>query len=183
MAKKKLNLTKKNILVSVHVLAVCAWFGGTLSLIILGLYLKNAQNSEQLIYTLSSMHIIDENLLKYPALATLVTGILLSVWTQWGLVKHYWVVIKLVLTVLIILIGIFLINDWFAYLVKTAEGLGVSALNQNKFESTWLSIIITGIFNLSCLAFMTFITYFKPFGKIKRIKKWQHLKKLLVMEF
>ncbi|PGL71154.1 hypothetical protein [Bacillus sp. AFS055030] len=171
MAKKKINLTKKNILVSVHVLAICAWFGGTLSLLLLGFYLKNAQNSEQLIYTLSSMHIIDENLLKYPALATLFTGILLSVWTQWGLVKYYWVVIKLVLTVLVILIGIFFINDWFSFLVKTAEGLGASALNENKFESTWISIIISGIFNLSCLVFMTFITYFKPFGKIKKNKK------------
>ncbi|WP_088010510.1 DUF2269 family protein [Gottfriedia acidiceleris] len=171
MAKKKINLTKKNILVSVHVLAVCAWFGGTLSLIILGLYLKNAQNSEQLIYTLSSMHIIDENLLKYPALATLITGILLSIWTQWGLVKYYWVVIKLALTVLTILIGIFLINDWFSYLVNTAEALGASALNEHKFESTWISIMITGAFNLSCLALMTFITYFKPFGKIKKNKK------------
>ncbi|PEL13090.1 hypothetical protein [Bacillus sp. AFS017336] len=170
MAKKKMNLTKKNILVSIHVLAVCAWFGGTLCLIILGLYLRNAQNSEQLIYTLSSMHIIDENLLKYPALATLFTGILLSNWTQWGLVKYYWVVIKLALTILVIFLGIFFLYDWFSYLVKAAEHTGIAALKESKFESTWLSIIITGLFNLSCLAFMTFITYFKPFGKIKKNK-------------
>lgn len=170
VARKKINLTKKNILVSIHVLAVCAWFGGTLSLILLGFYLKNAQNSEQLIYSLSSMHIIDENLLKYPALATLITGILLSIWTQWGLVKYYWVVIKLVLTIFVIFLGIFFLNDWFSYLVKTAEQIGISALDESTFKSTWLSIIITGVFNLSCLAFMTFITYFKPFGKIKKNK-------------
>jgi len=167
---KKINLTKKNILVSIHVIAICAWFGGTLSLLLLGFYLKNAHNGDQLIYTLSSMHLIDENLLKYPALATLITGILLSIWTQWGLVKYYWVVIKLVLTILIILLGIFFINDWFLFLVETAHHLGIKALAIQQFNTKWLSIIITGLFNLVCMCFMTVITYFKPFGKIKKKK-------------
>lgn len=168
MVKKKINLTKKNILVSIHVIAFCTWFGATLSLILLGFYLKNAENGNHLIYTLSSMHIIDETLLKFPALATLITGILLSLWTQWGLVKYYWVVIKLILTILIILLGIFFINDWFALLINAADQLGIEALKTHSFQSTWLSIIITGIFNLFCMTLMTFITYFKPFGKIKK---------------
>lgn len=170
MVKKRINLTKKNILVSIHVLAFCAWFGATLSLILLGFYLKNAENGNQLIYTLSSMHIIDETLLKFPALATLITGILLSIWTQWGLVKYYWVVIKLVLTILIILLGIFFINDWFALLIKYANQLGIDALSSQDFKTSWLSIIITGSFNLFCMTVMTIVTYFKPFGKIKKNK-------------
>lgn len=168
MTKKKLNLTKKNILVSIHVISICAWFGSTLCLILLGFYLKNAQNTEQLVYTLTSMHLIDENLLKFPALATLITGILLSIWTQWGLVKYYWIVIKLIITILIILLGIFFINDWFQYLIEAADKIGIQALNKHSFKSTWLLIILTGVFNLICMGFMTFITYFKPFGKIKK---------------
>ncbi|MFB7142569.1 hypothetical protein ACFCYN_23450, partial [Gottfriedia sp. NPDC056225] len=82
----------------------------------------------------------------------------------------YWVVIKLTLSILVIFLGIFFLNDWFSYLVKAAEHTGIAALKESKFESTWLSIIITGLFNISCLAFMTFITYFKPFGKIKKNK-------------
>ncbi|TDF93741.1 hypothetical protein [Paenibacillus piri] len=52
------------------------------------------------------MEVIDENPLKFPALLSLLTGILLSLWTQWGLVKHYWVLIKLVLTIMTIMMGI-----------------------------------------------------------------------------
>ncbi len=73
------------------------------------------------------MRIIDEALLKFPALATLITGILLSIYTQRGLVKYYWVVIKLVLTILIIFLGIYLINDWFGLLIKLANHLGIVA--------------------------------------------------------
>lgn len=167
----RLNQKKKSILVSIHVLSVASWIGGTLGMLLLAGYLQNAANGEQLFYSLASMEIIDENLLKYPALLTLITGIMLSSWTQWGLAKHYWVVIKLVLTILTILIGIFFLNKWTAGLVVTVEEMGFAALQHSPFQSKWLSIMITSSFNLFCLVLMTFITYFKPFGKIKRKPK------------
>ncbi|MFD1957374.1 hypothetical protein ACFSL6_25200 [Paenibacillus thailandensis] len=164
----RLNQKKKSLLVAIHVIAVASWIGGTLGMLLLGLYLQSAENGEQLAYTLSSMEIIDENLLKYPALLSLLTGILLSVWTQWGLVKHYWVVIKLVLTVVTIMLGILYLNDWTASLGVLIEDTGLAALRSGQFRSTWLSIMIMGSFNLFCLVFMVFITYFKPFGKMKK---------------
>ncbi|MFM9281592.1 DUF2269 family protein [Paenibacillus jiagnxiensis] len=164
----RLSQKKKSLLVAVHVIAAAAWIGGTLGMLLLGLYLQKSSNGEQLMYTLANMEVIDENLLKYPALLTLLTGILLSVWTQWGLIKHYWVVIKLVLTVLTILIGIFFLNDWTASLTEMAEHLSISPLQNSDFQHTWLSVMITGGFNLMCLLFMVFITYYKPFGKIKK---------------
>jgi uncharacterized membrane protein len=167
----RLNIRKKNLLVALHVLSVVAWFGGTICLLLLGLYLKNAENGDQLYYTLSSMHVIDETLIKYPALATLISGILLSVWTQWGLVKYYWIVIKFILTIVIILMGILFINDWFSFLVKTAEHYGFASLQKQDFQTTWLSLILAASFNIMAMAIMTFLTYFKPFGKIKKTIK------------
>ncbi|WJH36153.1 hypothetical protein N6H14_09940 [Paenibacillus sp. CC-CFT747] len=120
---------------------------------------------------LGSMEIIDQNLLKYPALATLLTGILLSVWTQWGLLKHYWVVLKLVLTLATILIGIFFLNDWTASLASLTESRGNAALASREFQQTWSAVIRTSSFNLGCLLFMIVITYLKPFGKIRKRRR------------
>ncbi len=39
MVKKENKSNEKNILVSIHVLSFCAWFGATLYLILLGFYL------------------------------------------------------------------------------------------------------------------------------------------------
>lgn len=164
----RLNQKKKKLLVALHVISVASWIGGTLGMLVLGVYLQNAVNGEQLYYTLTSMEVIDENLLKYPALLSLITGIMLSVWTQWGLVKHYWVTIKLVLTMIIIMIGILFLNKWTASLVEIVQDMGFATLQSQDFQTTWMSIIITASFNLSCLVFMVFITYYKPFGKIKR---------------
>ena len=38
--------------------------------------MRSAENGPQLLYTLSSMHIVDEALLKYPALVALISGVL-----------------------------------------------------------------------------------------------------------
>jgi len=164
----RLGIRTKQLLVSIHVIAVALWFGGTMGMFLLGLYAKNAENGAQLYYTLASMHVIDESMLKYPALATLITGVMLSVWTHWGLFKHYWVVIKFVLTIGTILLGIFFLQDWFSFLLTTAEQLGFSAIQREDFQNTWLSMIVTGSFNLLCLILMTFVTYMKPFGKIRK---------------
>lgn len=167
----RLNQKKKSILVAVHVLSVASWIGGTLAMLLLAVYLQKGANGEQLLYTMTSMEVIDENLLKYPALLTLITGIMLSVWTQWGLVKHYWVIIKLVLTILTIMIGIFFLNRWTANLGILIEDLGFIALKNEQFQTTWISVVTTSSFNILCLAFLTFITYLKPFGKVKKKRK------------
>ncbi|MGA8943616.1 MAG: hypothetical protein WB502_13020 [Thermoactinomyces sp.] len=167
----RLNQKKKSILVAVHVLSVASWIGGTLAMWLLAIHLQNGANGEQLLYTMASMEVIDENLLKYPALLTLITGIMLSVWTQWGLVKHYWVIFKLVLTILTIMIGIFFLNRWTAGLGELIKDMGIIALQNERFQTTWVSVVATSGFNLLCLAFMTFITYLKPFGKVKKNRK------------
>lgn len=166
----KLSQTKKSLLVALHVISIASWIGGTLGMLLLGIYLHSAENGDQLAFTLASMEVIDENLLKFPALLSLLTGILLSVWTQWGLVKHYWVLIKLVLTIITIMMGILFLDDWTASLGDMIHEMGFATLQDQTFQTKWTSIIIMSSFNLLCLVFMVFITYLKPFGKIKKGK-------------
>lgn len=162
----RLSQKKKSLLVAIHVISAASWIGGTLGMLVLAIYLKSGANREQLFYTLASMEVIDENLLKYPALLTLLTGVLLSVWTQWGLIKHYWVAMKLVLTIVTIMIGILFLNPWTASLAHMIDAMGFAILQNPDFQARWLSIIVTSSFNLLCLFLMVFITYYKPFGKI-----------------
>lgn len=164
----RLNMRKKKVLVAIHVLATMAWFGGALCMLILGIYMGNAENQEQLLYTLANMHLIDGTLIKYPALVVLITGLMLSVWTHWGLAKHYWVLIKLVFTFLIILIGILFLSDWLSFLMETAELNQSAALQNDSFNKTRFYLTAGAIFNIALMALMTLVTYFKPFGKIKR---------------
>lgn len=166
----RLGLRTKKLLVAIHLLSVMAWFGGTISLLMLMLNLDDAGNKEQLVYTLANMHIIDETLIRFPALAVLISGLVLSVWTQWGLVRYYWIVTKLVLTIIVILIGILFINDWFSLLVDTVDQYGLASLQRQDFQIAGSSLFLAAVFNNGALAVMGFITSFKPFGRIRKSK-------------
>ncbi|KKI90563.1 hypothetical protein WQ54_21800 [Bacillus sp. SA1-12] len=166
----RLSMKKKQILVSIHVLSLVAWLGGTICMLLLGFYMKGAENREQLYYTLSSMNVIDVSLLKYPALVTLLTGILLSIWTQWGLIKHYWVLVKWILTFVIIIFSIIVTSEAFAFLLETVDKIGFISLQNKDFQIAWLQTIWGASINIVAMIFMTFITYLKPFGKVKNKK-------------
>lgn len=164
----KLSLRPKQFLIALHVIGAMGWFGGTVCMLLLGAYLKGAENGEQLYYTLANMHLVDESLLKFPAVLTLVTGVLLSVWTHWGLARYYWIVIKLILTVVTLLSGIFFLNDWLTSLLDLAKEMGFAAKDYAGFQSNLMFLTMMAVFHLICLVIMTFVTYFKPFGKIRK---------------
>jgi hypothetical protein len=59
------------------------------------------------------------------AIGTLVTGILLSLGTKWGLLRHYWVATKLALTVGVIVTGIALVNRLIQQSISAPSGQAV----------------------------------------------------------
>lgn len=115
--KFKFSIKQKQWIITIHVLSVVCWLGGAICMFVLGSYMLLSGNGEQLYYTLDNMHLIDVVLIRYTALVALLSGIVLSIWTQWGLFKHYWIVIKLILTVFLILFGIKFMGNWLSNLI------------------------------------------------------------------
>lgn len=167
----RLKIKQKQWLVIIHVVSIISWTGGAIGMLTFGLALLFAENGQQLYYTLMNIHLLDESLIKYPALSVFITGILLSVWTQWGLFKHYWVLIKFTLTILMIIFAILNLSDWLNILIETAQNHGLIAFQLEVFQYTGWRLLIATIFNIAAMLFMTIITYLKPFGKIKKLQK------------
>lgn len=167
----KLSIKKKQMLIIIHVLSVVCWLGGAMVMLLLGMHMLKAGNGEQLYYTLENMHVIDVVFIRYTALVALLTGIVLSVWTNWGLFKHYWIVTKLSLTILLIGFGIEYMGDWLSQIVRIAKQERFLALSDSAFLNASYSLIGGAIANIVSLIFMTAISYFKPFGKIKPVAR------------
>ncbi|GIP40677.1 hypothetical protein J31TS4_39570 [Paenibacillus sp. J31TS4] len=164
----KLSIKKKQWIVVIHVLSVVCWLGGAMVMLLLGLYMQKAENGEQLYYTLENMHLIDVVFVRYTALLALFTGIVLSVWTNWGLFKHYWILIKLILTVALIAFGIKYMGAWLSQIVRIAQQERSLALSDTAFLNASYSLIGGAAANIVSLIFMTAISYIKPFGKINK---------------
>ncbi|WNC14349.1 hypothetical protein [Brevibacillus brevis] len=76
---------------------------------------------------------------------------------------------KLILTILLIGFGIEYMGDWLSQIVRIAKQERFLALSDSAFLNASYSLIGGAIANIVSLIFMTAISYFKPFGKIKPV--------------
>jgi uncharacterized membrane protein len=78
MNKKKLGIKQKRWLLALHILCMVVWLGGTLCLLTLNIVASKASNINELYVTNLNLNLIDESFIKFPAMGTLITGLLLA---------------------------------------------------------------------------------------------------------
>ena len=102
-----------------HVVASVGWLGAVgcvLALAVAGLTSEDAQ-TVRAVYP--AMEVAAWFVLLPLALASLLTGIVQSLGTKWGLVRHYWVAVKLVINVLATIV-LLLYTETLGYLADVA---------------------------------------------------------------
>ena len=93
------------LLLAAHVVVSGAWLGIAFAKIVLGVAAVTSEASAASRPLYLSMEAVN---IAFPptAIATLVTGVLLSLGTKWGLLQYYWLATKLALTVGVVVTGI-----------------------------------------------------------------------------
>ncbi|SIS39659.1 hypothetical protein SAMN05421790_101272 [Kroppenstedtia eburnea] len=168
MAKKRrLSYTQKNWVLSAHILFVVARFGGILCMFSLLIASLSANHSNELHVTFMNINLLDDVFVKYPALGTLITGFLLSVLTNWGLTRYYWIIVKEVLTLGAIGFGIFFMNGWTDQVTTGISSGGFETLQLSDIKH----LLIGNLANLFALATMVILSYVKPWGRRKNAKR------------
>ena len=89
----------RKVLLTAHVVASVGWLGAIAAFLALGVVGLTSENRE----LVRAVYIAAEPITWYAivpfTLASLITGIVQSLSTKWGLFRHYWVVFKLVIAV------------------------------------------------------------------------------------
>ncbi|MFJ6078962.1 DUF2269 domain-containing protein [Pseudarthrobacter sp. NPDC092419] len=89
---------RKGLLV-LHISVSVGWIGAVLAFLAVAAGARRSANPEAEQAAFSIMETIGWTVLVPLSLASLMTGILQSLVTPWGLVRHYWVLAKLLITV------------------------------------------------------------------------------------
>lgn len=84
---------------SVHLIASVGWIGAIVAWLALVFVTRTSQDVEMVRAALLALEPIYWFALRPLAFAALLTGIVMSLGTPWGLFRHYWVVFSLLLTV------------------------------------------------------------------------------------
>lgn len=165
---KKLKLTPRRWLLLLHLLFCAIMFGGAMVFLILSITAVSTNDESILKACYISMHMLAKTSVRASAIGALVTGVLLSVLTQWGLFKHYWIIAKEGLTILAIIAGPIGMVSWTLKAVTLTTADGLNALQDPEFivnsGQMWIGITL----QISSIVAMFAISIFKPWGTRKR---------------
>ena len=150
------------LLLTAHIVVSGAWLGIAFAKIILGVAAVTSvapAASRPLYLSMEAVNVA------FPptAIATLVTGVLLSLGTKWGLLEYYWVATKLALTVGVVVTGIALVERLIQRSVSALSVGDGTILGATSAPATLL--ISLSAAHVLMLGVATVLSVYKPLGR------------------
>lgn len=162
---KKLTGSSVTILKTLHLLFITLYFGGLFaSLIILRLHITGSlnlsgSNADLILFRL------DGFMVYFSLLGLATTSIVYGLFTNWGILKYRWIIIKWLL--LFTLAGVYIVvySPCINGIVSLSSG-GMNSVDANViYEGLLQKSFYSNITLLSILIIIFFISTMKPFGK------------------
>ena len=97
--RQRLDPRWRNMLLTIHIAVAVGVLGTDIVLLTLGITGLASPDPELIRAGYLAMGLLADAVLLPPALAAPITAILLALGTRWGLARHWWVTVKLVLTI------------------------------------------------------------------------------------
>lgn len=94
------------------------------------------------------------------AVASLATGLLLSLCTPWGLFRHYWVILKLLINLLSL--PILLLHT--SIIDRLASAAALANLAPGDFHQDRIQLVVVSSASLAVLIVATLLSVYKPRG-------------------
>lgn len=151
---RKLGLT-------VHITSSVGWLGAVAGFLVLAIAGLTGENNLTVRSSYITMELIGWFIIIPFSLAALLTGIVQSLGTTWGLFRHYWIVVKLILTLVAIIILLVHMQP-ISYMADVASG---AALSDSDFSGLRIQLIADAGAALLVLLIITTISVYKPWGR------------------
>ncbi|WP_212912823.1 DUF2269 domain-containing protein [Streptomyces sp. TS71-3] len=159
----KLKRRPRRALLVVHTASSVGWLGLTLGLLALGITAAASDSPEVAEASYRSMKVFADWVNIPVALLSLVSGVVLSLGTPWGLARHRWVYTKFWMTLAATGLTIFALRP---EINRAAQ----QAIAGQPVTST-VDLVIAPSVALATYGFMTAISVLKPWGLTKRGRK------------
>jgi len=144
-----------------HVISSVGWLGAVAGFLALAIASLASQDAQTVRATYLAMELTGWFVLVPLSLASLLTGLVQSFGTKWGLFRHYWVVMKLSITVLASIV-LLVYTRTLGYFADVAGDTTSSGVNLGELQ-TPSPVLHAGV-GLLLLLVATVLAVFKPSG-------------------
>jgi hypothetical protein len=155
---RKLNLTA-------HVTTSVGWLGAVAGFLVLSIAGLTSRNAEIVRGAYLAMNLIGQFIIVPLSLAALATGLVQALGTEWGLLRHYWILVKFLLT-----IGatILLLLHQFTAVAEAARRVSWAAPGTlPEVDRLGLQLVSDAGLALLVLLVITTLSVFKPWGRTR----------------
>lgn len=157
-----MQLTKgpRKFFVIAHILFSAIMVGNMATFLILSIIVVTSSDIGLIKSCYTVMNILSHTSIRASTIGATVTGIILAVFTHYGLFQYWWIMVKEALTIMLIGINILGMYTWT---LAALHSDSLSTLANTKLY-LWAGIFI----QIMALVFMFIISKYKPWGKRKR---------------
>ena len=145
-----------------HITSSLGWLGALAAFLVLSIAGLTSQDVETVRGAYLAMNLIAVFVIVPLSLAALATGFIQALGTEWGLLRHYWILVKLLLTIfatVVLLVKVPLIGS-----VARRAAAMTSPGADLRADGRQLAVHAAG--GLLVLLVITILSVFKPWGKI-----------------
>jgi hypothetical protein len=157
---------RKFVLVS-HVATSVGWLGAVGAFLLLSIAGQNSSSADTVRGAYIAMNLIGQFIIVPLSLLALLTGVVQGLGTPWGLVRHYWVLVKLVLTIVATLL--LLLHQFTAVAGAAARVLGTDAGVQPDVGRLGHQLVFDATAAVIVLLVTTVLSIYKPWGKVSAV--------------
>ena len=150
-------------MLTVHILGAGAWIGidVVLGVMVFTAMLTTSTETEALCYRVLELFAVWP--LIGAGIVTLTSGIVLGLGTKYGLVRYWWVAVKLVLNVVLVGLVVFALRPGLAEAAAYGEQLAAGGAEPADVGSLVFPPVVSGL----ALVTATVLSVFKPWGRVR----------------
>jgi uncharacterized membrane protein len=142
-----------------HITLAVGWIGAVAGYIALDVAAATSQDAQTVRAAYLAMELIVWYVIVPLALASLLTGLVMSLGTNWGLFRHYWVLISLLLTIVATVV-LLVETQTISYFADIAADPTRSSDDLRKLEST----LVHSVGGTVVLLVILVLNVYKPRG-------------------
>ena len=165
--RQRLDPRWRNMLLTIHIAVAVGVLGTDIVLLTLGITGLASPDPELIRAGYLAMGLLADAVLLPPALAAPITGILLALGTRWGLARHWWVTVKLVLTIGLATEAVFVLRPALNRGAAQALLVPMAELPTTGIGPTGIAVTLAPLGALLVLVTTVTLAVFKPWGQTR----------------
>lgn len=163
----KLKIEQRNWLLSLHITSGGLWFGTALCSAALALSFRGLGSGDVLYGINVARNLMGQFIIVPAAVLSVITGVLLCSFTNWGFFKHNWLMVKQLLTLISIVAGSIWLGPWTKEMTTISEAARAQSWQNADYLRLESTVMVGGVLQTLVLIIIIVISTVKPWSRRK----------------